>query len=296
MASRRREKLHGLAISDIAINQPVFITMVMLAIITFGILAFNTTPVNLLPDIDVPVVAVTFNYTGAGPESVADQVIKPVEDSVNTLEGLDNIIAQANDGYGSVILFFESGVDINRAEQDVREKVNSVMSSLPQDVEDPVFQRFDPNAAPIMQVAVSGTTGQSPLELRTVLEDEIVPLLQRAGGVGDITLNGGQERQINVLMDLSKLQSYGILPSQLISSLQQANANLGLGSITQGNQEISLRAPSLLQSPDDIARIQITGTSYRISDVATIEDGVADTTNSSPADGYDLYRSDAGRR
>src|SRR5690349_16158899 len=100
MASRRREKLHGLAISDVAINQPVFITMVMLAVITFGILAFNTTPVNLLPDIDVPVVAVTVSYPGAGPESVADQVVKPVEDAVNTLEGLDHITSQASDGFG----------------------------------------------------------------------------------------------------------------------------------------------------------------------------------------------------
>ncbi len=113
----------------------------------------------------------------------------------------------------------------------------------------------------------------------------IVPLLQRAGGVGNITVSGGQQRQINVLMDLGKLQSYGILPSQITSALQQANASLGLGSITQGGQEIGLRAPSLLQSPEDIGRIQITGTSYRVSDVATIEDGVADSSSYSRLNG-----------
>ncbi|NNJ11815.1 efflux RND transporter permease subunit [Chloroflexales bacterium ZM16-3] len=285
MAPRRREKLHGLAISDVAINQPVFITMIMLAVITFGILAFNTTPVNLLPDIDVPVVAVTISYSGAGPESVADQVVKPIEDAVNTLEGLEHITSQASDGFGLIILSFKSGTDINQADQDVREKVNGVMPSLPQDVRDPVFQRFDPNAAPIMEVAVSGNAGQTPLELRTDIENNIVPLLQRAGGVGNITINGGQVRQINVLMDLSKLQAYGILPSQITRSLQQANATLGLGTITQGNQEIGLRAPSLLQTPDDIGRIQITGTSYRVSDVATIEDGVADNTSYSRLNG-----------
>ncbi len=285
MASRQREKLHGLAISDVAINQPVFITMVMLAIITFGILAFTTTPVNLLPDIEVPVVAVTLTYPGAGPESVSDQVIKPVEDAVNTLEGLDHITSQASDGFGLVILTFKAGTNINLADQNVREKVNGVKASLPQDVRDPVIQRFDPNAAPIMQVAVSGKANQTPLQLRTILENDIVPLLQRAGGVGNITVNGGQVRQINVLMDLSKLQAYGILPSQLTRSLQQANATLGLGTITQGNQEIGLRAPSLLQRPEDIGHIQITGTSYRISDVATTEDGVADSTSYSRLDG-----------
>jgi HAE1 family hydrophobic/amphiphilic exporter-1 len=285
MASRQREKLHGLAISDVAINQPVFITMVMLAVITFGILAFNTTPVNLLPDIDVPVVAVTIAYPGAGPESVSDQVVKPVEDAVNTLEGLDHITSSANDGFGTIILAFKAGTDIDRADREVREKVNGVKASLPQDVRDPVIQRFDPNAAPIMQVAVSGKANQTPLELRTTLENDIVPLLQRAGGVGNITVNGGQVRQINVLMDLSKLQAYGILPSQLTSSLQKANATLGLGTITEGNQEIGLRAPSLLQTPADVAHIQITGTIYRISDVATVEDGVADSTSYSRLNG-----------
>jgi HAE1 family hydrophobic/amphiphilic exporter-1 len=285
MAPRQREKLHGLAISDIAINQPVFITMVMLAVITFGILAFNTTPVNLLPDIDVPVVAVTLAYPGAGPESVSDQVVKPVEDAVNTLEGLEHITSSASDGVGVIILSFKAGTNIDRADQSVRDKVNGVKASLPQDVRDPVIQRFDPNAAPIMQVAVSAKANQTPLELRTTLENDIVPLLQRAGGVGNITVNGGQVRQINVLMDLSKLQAYGILPSQLTRSLQQANATLGLGTITQGNQEIGLRAPSLLQSPADIAHIQITGTSYRISDVATVEDGVVDSISYSRLNG-----------
>ncbi len=287
MASRRREKLHGLAISDVAINQPVFITMIMLAIITFGILAFRTTPVNLLPDIDVPIVAVTVTYPGAGPESIADQVVIPLEDALNTLEGLDHITSQSNEGFGVVILEFVSGTNTERAEQDVREKVNGVMPTLPQDVRDPVFQRYDPNAAPIMQVAVSGTMGQSSLELRQTLEDEIVPLLQRAGGVGNIVIRGGDVRQINVLMDLSKLQAYGILPSQITRALQQANANLGLGTITQGNQEISLRAPSLLQSPADIERILITGTSYRVGDVATVEDGIADTISFSRLNGSD---------
>lgn len=287
MAIRRPEKLNGLWVSDVSIRQPVFITMIMLAIITFGLLAFRTTPVNLLPDIDVPVYAVSIAYPGAGPESVADQVVQPIEDAVNTLAGLDHITSNASEGLATIILEFQAGRDINQIDQEVREKVNAVLPALPRDVRTPVYQRFDPNQAPIMQVAVAGTGGQSPLELRRTLDDQIVPLLQRAEGVGSITVGGGQTRQINVLMDLEKLQAYGILPSQLSRSLQQANANLGLGTITNGNQEISLRAPSLLQTPDDIAEIQITGTNYRVSDVARIEDGVADSLSYSRLDGSD---------
>lgn len=284
---RPKEKLNGIWLADMSIRQPVFITMVMLAVLTFGILSFRTTPVNLLPDIDIPVMAISIAYPGAGPESVVDQVIKPVEDAVNTLEGLEDITSQASEGFALIILQFKAGMDIRDIEQQVREKVNAVLPTLPRDVRQPVYERFDPNQEPIMAIAVAGTAGQSPLELRRTIEEEVAPLLQRAQGVGSITISGGQTRQINVLMDLDKLQAYGILPSQISHALRQANANLGLGTITQGPQEISLRAPSLLQTPEDIARIQITGTPYRIGDVARVEDGVADVTRYTRLDGRD---------
>ncbi|MCS6880974.1 MAG: efflux RND transporter permease subunit [Oscillochloridaceae bacterium] len=283
----QKEKLNGLWISDMSIRQPVFITMIMLAVLTFGILAFRTTPVNLLPDIDIPVMAVSITYPGAGPESVADQVVKPIEDAVNTLAGLEDITSQASEGFALILLEFKAGTDIREAEQQVREKVNAVLPTLPRDVRQPVYERFDPNQEPIMAIAVAGTAGQSPLELRRILDDEIVPLLQRAQGVGSISVSGGETRQINVLMDLEKLQAYGILPSQISNSLRQANTNLGLGTITQGDQEISLRVPSLLQTPEDIARVQITGTPYRVGDVARVEDGVADVTRISRLNGSD---------
>lgn len=273
---RRRVKLNGLSISDTAIQQPVFITMVMLAVLTFGILAFRTTPVNLLPDFEVPVVAVTVAYPGAGPESVAEQVIEPIEDEVSTISGLQHITANANEGRAVFILEFFEGTNIEEADRSVREKVDAVIPTLPQDVRDPIYQRFDPNDAPIMSISVGAQAGQTPLELRRVVEDEIVPQIQRADGVGSIEVNGGQTRQINVLMDLERLQAYGITPPQIVRSLQAANTNLGLGSIEAGNENINLRAPSMLQQPGDIVAIQITGTPYRIGDVATVEDGIAD--------------------
>lgn len=287
MATRRREKLNGLAISDTAIRQPVFISMIMLAVLTFGLLSFRATPVNLLPDIEIPIFAVSVTYQGAGPESVAEQVAKPIEEAVNTIAGLKSITSQSNEGFAVILMEFVEGSDIARVDQDVREKVNGVIPALPDGVGTPVFQRFDPNQAPIMSVAVAGTQGQSPLELRRILDNEIVPLIQRAEGVGAVGVSGGQTRQINVLMDLDKLQAYGILPVQITASLRQANANLGLGTITTGTTQIGLRAPSMLQTPADIERIQITGTPYRISDVATVEDGVADDVTFSRLNGSD---------
>jgi len=169
MAPQRREKLNGIWISDISIRQPVFITMVMLAFITFGILSFRSTPVNLLPEIDVPIISVSVTYPGAGPESVVDQVVKPIENAVNTLAGLKHITAQANEGSALIILEFEAGNDAKQLEEDVRQRVNSILPQLPRDVRQPVYQRFDPNQSPVMQIAVADTSGRSPLELRTLI-------------------------------------------------------------------------------------------------------------------------------
>lgn len=283
----REDKLNGMPISDTSIRQPVFVTMLMLLTIVFGVLAFRSMPVNLLPDFEVPVIAVSVPYPGAGPESVADQVAKPIEDAVNTIEGIENITTNASEGLAVIILEFQEGTDVNRADQDVREKVNGVRPLLPRDIREPIFQKFDPNAAPIISFAIAGTQGQSPLDVRRIVDNEIAPRLQRAEGVGSVQVSGGQERQINVLMDLEKLRAYGILPVQITRALQQANANLGLGSINAGSQEISLRAPSMLQTPDDIAKIQITGTSFRVGDVAVIEDGVAEKSSYSRLNGVD---------
>ena len=281
------EKLDGIAISDTSIRQPVFITMLMLLIVVIGALAYSSLPVNLLPDIDIPTVAVIMTYPGAGAESMADQVAKPLEDQLQTLNGLDHITSVNREGVTQLIIAFKTNISVDRGLQDVRDKVNAVIPSLPRDVRDPVFFKFDPNQSPIITMAVSSKSGRSPLELRTLIDDEIVPRLQQAQGVGAITVNGGQERQINVQMDLSKLKAWRILPAQITQAIQSANANQGLGTITADNRDINLRAPSMLQTPQDIARIQITGTPYRVGDVATIEDGVAEVNGYSRLDGRD---------
>ena len=288
MATREsREKLNGMGISDTAIRQPVFITMMMLLAITFGILSYTTLPVNLLPEISVPVVAVTVTYPGAGPSSVVDQVAKPIEQAVNTLSGIKHITSTSSDGQVVLVLEFNDGIDPTQAEQDVRGKVNSIRNSLPRDIREPVYFRFDPNQAAIISVAISPKTTTDPLVLRDIIDNEIVPRLQSATGVGSVTVQGGLTRQINVNMKLDKLQAYGLIPAQLIGALQSANANLGLGSITAGSQDISLRAPSMLNGIADIGTIQITGSNYTINDVATITEGVADQVNYTRLDGKD---------
>lgn len=291
-APKQSPKLDGMIISDVSIKQPVFITMLMLLIVVIGLLAYSTLPVNLFPEISIPTVAVSLQYPGAGPESVADQVTRPVEDALSTLSGVRHITSTSSEGNAQIVIEFASNVNVDEAEVDVREKVNGVVPRLPRDVLDPSFFKFDPDALPILTVAIATEGGQSPLQLRQLVDDEIVPQLQRVSGVGSVTANGGQQRQINVLMDLNKLKAYSVLPAQISRALQTANTTLGLGSINAGERDVSLRAPSMIQQPADILNIQITGSNYRIGDVATVQDGVADSVTYARLDGRDAITVD----
>ena len=280
-------KLNGVWIADTSIKQPVFVTMLMLLVVVMGLLAYFTMPVDLYPEIDIPIVVVSVPYPGASPESVAEQVADPIENQLSTLSGVKKINSTSNEGITTIIIEFVTGVNIDLTEQDVRSKVNAILPNLPSDVEDPIYQKIDPNQRPILSFVVTSKTDHTPLQLRKIVDDEIVPLIQQVQGVGSVAVRGGQERQLNVNMDLQKLQTRQILPSMIIKSLSSANVNRGLGSIDAGDLKISLRAPSMIQNPKDIGLMQITGTPYRVSDVAWVEDGVVEQKSYSRINGKD---------
>lgn len=279
--------LKGFLVSDTAIKQPVFVTMLMLLGVVVGFLAFRTMPVDLIPDIDIPIVTVQVAYPGAGPESVADQVAKPIEDELSTLSGVDTITSNSAEGFATIIVEFAQEVDVDLAVQDVREKVTGVRARLPQDIEEPVYERIDLNASPILTLAVSSNGGQDGESLRRLLEDEIVPSIQRAEGVGSTTLTGGRERQINVNLDLARLQSLRILPAQVSQAIAQANYNVGVGDTLVGDQEFNLRTPSVFDTPEDIAAVGIGNMGYTVGDVAQIEDGQTEVETYARLDGTD---------
>jgi hypothetical protein len=278
-------KLHGNPIADTAIRQPVLITMLMLLAVVIGLLAYSALPVNYLPDISVATVSVSLNYPGAGPQTMADVVAKPVEDTLTTINGIDHITTTAGEGSVQITAQFQDSVDPNQALQNVRDKVNAVVPSLPSGVSTPVYRQFDPNDLPVLQLAVSTDGSLSPLQLRTLIDNTIVPQVERVDGVGSIDVNGGQQRQINVLLNLNQLQALHIAPAQVSNAIRNANINIGLGTIQSGDRSINLRAPSQITQPSDIAGLPIAGTAYQVGDVARIEDGVAEPSSYARLDG-----------
>lgn len=286
-AERTDQPLNGMLISDTAIKQPVFVTMLMLLAIVIGLIAYTTMPVNLLPDVDMPIVTVRVVYPGAGPESVADQVAKPLEDELATLSGVDTLQSNAAENLAVLIVTFQDGIDPDIAVQDVREKVTAIRANLPAEIEEPVFERIDPNQDPILTLAITSQGTQDSGELRRLLKDDIVPSIQRAEGVGSITLTGGLERQIDVNLDLNRLQALRILPARVSQAIAQAAVNLGVGDTLVGEQEFNLRTPSVFDTPADIATVGIPGTEYIIADIATVEDGHAEVETYARLNGED---------
>jgi HAE1 family hydrophobic/amphiphilic exporter-1 len=278
-------ELNGMIVSDTSIRRPVLVTMLMLLVVVLGGLSFATLPINLFPDFNVTNISVTIRYPGASPSSVTEQVVIPVEDEIAAVSGVNHITSNASQGVARITVEFPNDVPADDAEQDVRQAVNQAVPDLPDQAEDPVFEQLGPQSQPVLRLAIAGQGDRSDIELRRLVDDDIVPQVQQLEGVGSVDVSGGRERQINVLLDLFQIQSRAIAPSQVVNTISMANTELGLGDVRAEDSEIGLRAPSIIQEPEDIADLTIMGTDYPVRAVASITDGAAEVESYSRLNG-----------
>ena len=282
-------------IADISIKQPVFVTMLMVLAVVLGWLAFSALPVDLLPDISFPAVSVSVALPGAGPREMAEQVAKHIEDGMGTLQGVRTITSRSSEGLTTVTIQFNFDRRADQAAQDVRDKMAQLRPILPQDIREPVIQKFDLSAAPIMAIAVaSKDPNLSSDKLRQLLEDEISPRLQRVEGVAAADVSGGAVRQIQVNLNLNDLQSRGLSAQQVIQAIQAENVTVPIGKITQGSTDIALRAPGEFRSVDAVGQVNLStrGGPVALTDIATVQSGLADVTTLSRLNGENTLRID----
>lgn len=268
-------------LTRISVNHPVFATMIMVAIMVFGIYSYQRLPVEQLPDIDLPVVAVVVSYPGASPEAVEADIIEPIEDAVNTIAGLDTIQSIAQAGQAMIIMIFELEADSQQKAQDVRDKIDPVKATLPSGANDPQVLRFDPAAFPVLSLAVSSDT-LSDRDLTALTEDIIVRRLSNISGVGSATVVGGVPRQLNIQIDPDRLSAFNISPGAVIGALQTANRDLAAGSITQDSLVQSIQVLGRFADREDFYDITVGnqgGQQVTLRDVATIEDGVGEASS-----------------
>ncbi|MDB4882809.1 MAG: acriflavin resistance protein [Gemmatimonadetes bacterium] len=262
-------------LSDVSIKRPVFATMMMVALVVLGVVSYKRLAIDEYPDITYPVVVAQTSYPGASPEVMMREVSKPIEEALNTVQGIKEIGSTSLEGVSIVRLQFNLGVDVAVAQQDVQAKVARIRRALPQDIQEPIIQHFDPNDSPIMSIALR--SAERPIREITDLASEVVQTrIEAIEGVGGVNIVGGNRRQIRVQVDPVALRAYGLSPAQLSAALAQENQEVPAGRIERGSTERLVRVTGRIVDPMAFADIPIAvrnGTPVRISDVAVVIDG-----------------------
>lgn len=257
------------------IKRPVFTTMIVMLLVVFGLGAYPTLGVDLNPEVDFPVVTVSVTYSGASPEEIESLITKVVEDAVSSLAGIKSLSSVSREGVSQTTIEFEFGTNPKLAANEVREKVASIRKRLPEQVDEPVVQRFDPNSQAILYFSlVSDIRNRG--EIRKMAIDVVKDELQRVDGVAQVDVFGASDREIHIYINPAKLEAYNISYQQILDTINAQNTNTPGGRVKEKGTELTVRTLGRYKSVDDIKNIIITnqgGRLVRLSDVVTVEDG-----------------------
>lgn len=264
-------------ISAFCIRRPVFATMLISALVVFGLTSYSTIGVSLFPDVDFPIVTVTVTYEGADPETVETEVTDVIEEAVNTINGIKSLRSESAEGLAQVFIEFEMERDVDVASQDVRDKVASIRTDLPAAIEPPIVEKFDPDSAPILSIVVSGPA--SIRQLTEYTDDQLKPRIEGVKGVGSVRLVGGQDREIRVWLRVDDLRAYDITAQDVIDTLRKENVELPGGRVESANRELVVNTEGEVKRVEGFLDLAITYRNrvpIRVRDVAYVEDGIED--------------------
>ncbi len=262
-------------LSDLSVKQPVFATMMMVALVVLGIFSYRELSIDLFPNIDMPVVTVQTLYPGVAPETVETEVTKRIEEAVNPIEGVKHISSTTTEGISIVVTEFELGTNIHTAAQDVRSKVSALRRDFPAGVEEPVIERLDPADMPIISLSVTSPS-LSPKELTSLTEKVIRKRLENIEGVGSLKIVGGQRREIQVYLDPERMKAYKLTVPEAVLALGQENIEVPAGKVRGGAIEELVRVEGKVADPrmfQDLIVKTIRGVPVHFSEIARIEDG-----------------------
>src|SRR3989344_4295983 len=264
--------------TKVSLKNPVFATMVMLAIVVLGLFSYQRLKVDQFPNIDFPVVVVTVDYPGASPEIVESEVTKKIEEGVNSIAGINALTSRSYEGTAVVIIEFQLHIDGRKAAADVREKVATVRPLLRTEVKDPRVLRFDPASRAVWSLAVlpDEKSGRSAVELTTWAEQILKKRLENVRGVGAVNLVGATKREINIYLNPQALEAFGVTPDQVAQAVRNENQDLPVGSIRSLAQERVVQIDARMERPEDFGKIIVArknGAPVRLDQVARVNDG-----------------------
>jgi len=256
-----------------AIKRAITYTMVFIAIGVFGIVSLLRLKPELLPDITFPTAAVIVRYSGVGPEDIETLIVRPVEESVATVNRVKEIRSTCREGVGTTIIDFEWGTDMDVAITDIRERVSFAKRFFPEDAEEPLVFKFDPSMWPILLVGLSGDL--NPAQMREIAKDKVEPRMERIDGVAVADTHGGLEREIQVRLDRRRMEAFGLSIEKVVSAVRNENLNLPGGDIKEKRNEYLIRTLGEFRSVEEIEDIVVSTrgtTPIYLRDVAVVED------------------------
>ena len=202
----------------------------MLALVTLGIFSYRRLAIDMFPDVEIPVVSIVTKFPGSSPETVEREVSKPIEEAVNPISGVKHVMSTSRESVSSVVILFQLEVKLNEVVQEVRAKVSAIRGNLPQGIEEPIVQKLDFAALPIVSLAVRSEV-LSPRDLTTLVDKKIKRRFENISGVGKIDLVGQSKREVNVNIDPARLEALGMGVDEVIAGLQSENVNTPLGAL-----------------------------------------------------------------
>jgi len=261
-------------LAEVCVARPVFAVMLILAMVVVGGVSYAKLGIDRFPDVDMPIISVRTLLPGASPEEIESTVTRFIENSVSTVEGIDNIRSTSTESISIVTITFNLNRNIDLAAQDVRDAIAGIIVQLPRDAKPPLIKKLDTDASPVMTLVLSGE--KTPRELYETAEREIKDSIESVGGVGQVQLVGGQKRAINIWVDADRLAAYKIPILNVRNAVARQNSDIPGGRVDEGARELVLRTLGRFPDPktfNELVVATIGNSPVRIRDIGYAEDG-----------------------
>ncbi len=260
-------------LSRFSVYHPIFTVMIFLIVIILGFVSFTRLPIDLMPDITFPTLSLFTSYGNASPEEMEELITRRIEEAMAAVPGVEEISSTSSEGSSMVRVSFAWGTDLEEASNDIRDRLDRIIPSLPEDVERPRLRKFDPASFPILILGASSDL--DPIQTRRIIDDQIKYRIERVPGVASLDIWGGFQREIHVNLEQDKIKALGLPLDLILNKIRSENVDVPAGTIERGNFEVLIRTPGVYTSLDEIRDTVVAirdGVPIQIKEIATVED------------------------
>jgi hydrophobic/amphiphilic exporter-1 (mainly G- bacteria), HAE1 family len=273
-------------LAEISIKRPVFASVLVLSLVVVGVFSYFNLGVDRFPKVEFPTVSVTTRQAGAAPEDIETEITDRIERAVNTISGIEELRSISIEGVSQVFVQFALEKSVDVAAQEVRDKINQILADLPRDIDQPIIDKVDVDAAPILYLSLSAH--RSIRDITEFADKTLRREIESLAGVGQVTIVGGRARQVNLWMDPARLRAYNLTVAEVSRAVSNQNLQLPGGTVNQGPRELTLRMKGRVNAVSEFDGLVVAtrnGTQIKLRDVGSAEDGTEETETAANIDG-----------